>query len=79
VNAGLAENRVKGGLATRNYTESEARGYRQGHWGWSREIDMVRHLRKGLRIKGDGDFLISAAVIEHGCSSAWSNAARRQD
>jgi predicted TIM-barrel enzyme len=42
---GLAENLVKGGLAARKYTEFMARGYREEHWGWAREVEMIRRMR----------------------------------
>ena len=43
---GLNENLVAGGLAQRQYIESMAAGYRQEHWGWSREVEMIRRLRE---------------------------------
>jgi predicted TIM-barrel enzyme len=42
---GLAENLIQGGIAARKYTGSMAQGYRQEHWGWSREVDMIRRAR----------------------------------
>ena len=37
---GLNENLVAGGLAAREYTGAMAAGFRQEHWGWSREVEM---------------------------------------
>jgi predicted TIM-barrel enzyme len=41
---GLYENLIDGGMAFRKYTEKEARGYGVAHWGWSREVEMIRML-----------------------------------
>jgi predicted TIM-barrel enzyme len=42
---GLNDNLIVGGLAQRNYIEKMAVGFRQEHWGWSREVEMIRRLR----------------------------------
>jgi predicted TIM-barrel enzyme len=42
---GLNDNLIVGGLAQRNYIEKMAAGFRQAHWGWSREVEMIRRLR----------------------------------
>jgi predicted TIM-barrel enzyme len=42
---GLNDNLVTGGLAQRAYVEKMATGFRQEHWGWSREVEMIRRLR----------------------------------
>jgi predicted TIM-barrel enzyme len=39
---GLYENLIEGGMGLRVYNESLAGGFRVAHWGWSREIEMVR-------------------------------------
>lgn len=41
---GLYENLIEGGMALRKYFESEARGYGVAHWGWSREVEMIKIL-----------------------------------
>jgi len=41
---GLYENLIDGGMAFRKYTESNAPGYGVAHWGWSREVEMMRRL-----------------------------------
>lgn len=41
---GLYENLIEGGMALRKFTEALAPGYGQEHWGWSREVEMVRIL-----------------------------------
>jgi predicted TIM-barrel enzyme len=42
---GLNENLVSGGLAAREYTGAMAAGYRQQHWGWTREVEMIARAR----------------------------------
>jgi predicted TIM-barrel enzyme len=42
--AGLYENLIEGGMALRKFTEAMAAGYRAKHWGWSREVEMIRIL-----------------------------------
>src|SRR3984957_19550750 len=37
---GLNDNLIVGGLAQRDYIEKMAVGFRQEHWGWSREVEM---------------------------------------
>jgi predicted TIM-barrel enzyme len=44
---GLYENLIEGGMGLRMYNESLAGGFRVAHWGWSRELEMVRLLRDG--------------------------------
>lgn len=34
-----------GGMTSRKFTESLAKGYSVSHWGWSREVEMMRVLR----------------------------------
>jgi predicted TIM-barrel enzyme len=41
---GLYENLIEGGMALRKYNESLAWGYGVEHWGWSREVEMMRIL-----------------------------------
>lgn len=41
---GLYENLIEGGMGLRLYNESLAGGFRVAHWGWSREIEMIRWL-----------------------------------
>jgi predicted TIM-barrel enzyme len=41
----LYENLIEGGMGLRLYNESLAAGFRVDHWGWSREVEMVRLLR----------------------------------
>lgn len=43
---GLYENLLEGGMALRKYTEAMAPGYGVSHWGWSREVEMIRLLRQ---------------------------------
>jgi predicted TIM-barrel enzyme len=40
----LYENLIEGGMALRKFTEAMAAGYRAEHWGWSRELEMIRIL-----------------------------------
>lgn len=41
---GLYEHLIDGGMALRKFTEAMAPGYRAEHWGWSREVEMIRIL-----------------------------------
>lgn len=41
---GLYENLIEGGMALRKFTEALASGYGVKHWGWSREVEMMRIL-----------------------------------
>jgi predicted TIM-barrel enzyme len=41
---GLYENLIEGGMALRKFTEALAPGYGVEHWGWSREVEMIRIL-----------------------------------
>jgi predicted TIM-barrel enzyme len=41
---GLYENLIEGGMALRKFNESLAHGYGVPHWGWSREVEMMRIL-----------------------------------
>jgi predicted TIM-barrel enzyme len=41
---GLYENLIEGGMALRKFTEALAPGYGVEHWGWSREVEMIRVL-----------------------------------
>jgi len=43
---GLYENLIDGGMALRKFTENMAPGYGVEHWGWSREVEMIRRLRE---------------------------------
>jgi predicted TIM-barrel enzyme len=43
---GLYENLIEGGMALRKFTENMAPGYGVEHWGWPREVEMVRLLRE---------------------------------
>ncbi len=43
---GLMENLIDGGMAYRQFTEMMAAGYRQDHWGWRREVEMIRLLNE---------------------------------
>jgi predicted TIM-barrel enzyme len=43
---GLYENLIEGGLALRKFTEALAPGYGVEHWGWSREVEMIRALHE---------------------------------
>lgn len=43
---GLYENLIEGGMALRKFTENMAPGYGVGHWGWAREVEMIRLLRE---------------------------------
>jgi predicted TIM-barrel enzyme len=43
---GLYENLITGGMELRRFTEAMAAGYRARHWGWSREVEMIRILRE---------------------------------
>jgi predicted TIM-barrel enzyme len=43
---GLYENLIEGGMALRRFTEALAPGYGVKHWGWSREIEMIRVLHE---------------------------------
>jgi predicted TIM-barrel enzyme len=43
---GLYENLISGGMALRRFTEAMAPGYRARHWGWSREVEMIRMLHE---------------------------------
>ncbi len=43
---GLYENLIEGGMALRKFTEALAPGYGQEHWGWSREVEMIRILHE---------------------------------
>lgn len=43
---GLYENLVSGGKGLRMYNESLAAGFRVEHWGWSREVEMMRRLHE---------------------------------
>ncbi|MEW6442242.1 MAG: phosphoenolpyruvate hydrolase family protein [bacterium] len=42
---GLYENLIEGGMALRKFTEAMAPGYGVTHWGWRREVEMMRILR----------------------------------
>ncbi|RJP74035.1 MAG: phosphoenolpyruvate hydrolase family protein [Candidatus Abyssobacteria bacterium SURF_17] len=42
----LYENLIEGGMALRKFTENMAHGYGVEHWGWPREVEMVRLLRQ---------------------------------
>jgi predicted TIM-barrel enzyme len=42
---GLYENLIEGGMALRKFTENMAPGYGVEHWGWPREVEMMRLLR----------------------------------
>ena len=41
---GINENLIDGGMALRKFTEIMAPGYGVKHWGWSREVEMMRIL-----------------------------------
>jgi predicted TIM-barrel enzyme len=41
---GLYENLIEGGMALRKFNESMAFGYGVAHWGWSREVEMIKIL-----------------------------------
>jgi len=41
---GIYENLIEGGMALRKYTEFMAGGYGVKHWGWSREVEMMKIL-----------------------------------
>jgi predicted TIM-barrel enzyme len=43
---GLYENLIEGGMALRKFTEALAPGYGVKHWGWSREVEMIRVLHE---------------------------------
>jgi len=43
---GLYENLIEGGMALRKFTENMAPAYNVEHWGWPREVEMVRLLRE---------------------------------
>jgi len=43
---GLYENLIEGGMALRKFTEALAPGYGAKHWGWSREVEMIRMLHE---------------------------------
>ncbi|UCH87449.1 MAG: phosphoenolpyruvate hydrolase family protein [Dehalococcoidia bacterium] len=43
---GLYENLIEGGMALRQFTEAMASGYGAKHWGWSREVEMIRILHE---------------------------------
>jgi predicted TIM-barrel enzyme len=43
---GLYENLIEGGMALRQFTEALASGYGVKHWGWSREVEMIRILHE---------------------------------
>ncbi len=43
---GLYENLIEGGMALRKFTEALAPGYGVEHWGWSREVEMIRVLHE---------------------------------
>jgi len=43
---GLYENLIEGGMALRKFTEALAPGYGTKHWGWSREVEMIRMLHE---------------------------------
>src|SRR4030067_3247784 len=43
---GLYENLISGGMALRRFTEAMAPGSRARHWGWSREVGMIRMLHE---------------------------------
>ena len=43
---GLYENLIEGGMALRKFTENMAPAYGVEHWGWPREVEMVRLLRE---------------------------------
>jgi predicted TIM-barrel enzyme len=43
---GLYENLIDGGMALRKFTEGMAPGYGVEHWGWPREVEMIRLLRE---------------------------------
>ncbi len=43
---GLYENLIEGGMALRKFTEALAPGYGVDHWGWSREVEMIRVLHE---------------------------------
>ncbi|MBI5115881.1 phosphoenolpyruvate hydrolase family protein [Candidatus Poribacteria bacterium] len=42
---GLYENLIEGGMALRKFNENMAPGYGVEHWGWPREVEMIRLLR----------------------------------
>jgi predicted TIM-barrel enzyme len=42
----LYENLIEGGMALRKFTEALAPGYGVKHWGWSREVEMIRILHE---------------------------------
>jgi predicted TIM-barrel enzyme len=42
----LYENLIEGGMALRKFTEAMAPGYGVKHWGWSREVEMIRILHE---------------------------------
>jgi predicted TIM-barrel enzyme len=42
----LYENLIEGGMALRKFTETMAPGYGVKHWGWSREVEMMRILHE---------------------------------
>ncbi len=43
---GLYENLIEGGMALRKFTEDLAPAYGVEHWGWSREVEMIRILHE---------------------------------
>jgi len=43
---GLYENLLEGGMALRKFTEALAPGYGVRHWGWSREVEMIKILHE---------------------------------
>ena len=43
---GLYENLIEGGMALRKFTENMAPGYGVEHWGWPREVEMIRLLHE---------------------------------
>ncbi len=43
---GLYENLIEGGMALRKFTENMAPGYGVEHWGWPREVEMIRMVRE---------------------------------
>jgi len=43
---GLYENLIEGGMALRKFTENMAPGYGVEHWGWPREVEMIRMLHE---------------------------------
>jgi predicted TIM-barrel enzyme len=43
---GLYENLIEGGMALRKFTDAMAPGYGVEHWGWRREVEMIRLLRE---------------------------------